>query len=151
MILISHRGNIDGTNAIMYENSPSYIENTLLLDFIECEIDIWYVNNKLMSGHDCPNFNITLEWLYKYKDRLWIHCKNKEAIEYLYAIDNKIKNWNYFWHQEDTLTITSKGYLWVYPGQQPIKGSIAVLPEIHNDDVSNCLGICTDFVNKYIV
>jgi len=56
---------------------------------------------------------------------------------------------NYFWHEEDTLTLTSHNHLWVYPGKQPIEKSIAVMPEIHNDDVSKCLGICSDYIEKY--
>jgi len=56
---------------------------------------------------------------------------------------------NYFWHEEDTLTLTSHNYLWVYPGKQPIKNSIAVLPELFQDDVSECLGVCSDFIKKY--
>jgi hypothetical protein len=37
----------------------------------------------------------------------------------------------------------------VYPGKQPIVGSIAVMPEIHSDEISKCLGICSDFIKKY--
>jgi len=39
--------------------------------------------------------------------------------------------------------------MWVYPGKQPIKNSIAVLPEIFNDDIKDCTGICSDFIKKY--
>ena len=60
--------------------------------------------------------------------------------------DNNI---HYFWHQNDDITLTSKGYIWAYPGKQPIKNSIAVLPEIHNDDISNCIGICSDIIEAY--
>ena len=56
---------------------------------------------------------------------------------------------NYFFHDNDDLTITSKGFLWVYPGKQPVKNSIAVLPELYNDDLNSCLGICSDFINDY--
>ena len=64
---------------------------------------------------------------------------------------NRIKttSLNYFWHEQDTLTLTSKNYMWVYPGKQPITGSIAVMPEIHNDDISKCLGVCSDFIKRY--
>jgi hypothetical protein len=39
--------------------------------------------------------------------------------------------------------------VWAYPGKQPIKGSIAVMPEIHNDDLSKCVGICSDYIENY--
>jgi hypothetical protein len=56
---------------------------------------------------------------------------------------------NYFWHQEDTLTLTSKCHIWVYPGKQPVKGSIAVMPEIFNDKISQCFGVCSDYIENY--
>ena len=30
-----------------------------------------------------------------------------------------------------------------------LKNSIAVLPEINNDDVSQCSGICSDYIKDY--
>jgi hypothetical protein len=56
---------------------------------------------------------------------------------------------HYFWHEEDTLTLTSKQYMWVYPGKQPIIGSIAVMPEIHNDKIKKCVGVCSDYIINY--
>jgi hypothetical protein len=47
------------------------------------------------------------------------------------------------------VALTSKNYIWAYPGKQPIKGSIAVMPEVHNDDLDNCIGICSDYINDY--
>ncbi len=35
-------------------------------------------------------------------------------------------------------------------GKQPVSNSIAVMPELYNDPISNCFGICSDFINKYI-
>jgi hypothetical protein len=62
---------------------------------------------------------------------------------------NMIGGFNYFWHQEDTLTLTSMNVIWAYPGKQPIKGSVAVMPEIYNDNLDNCIGICSDYINDY--
>jgi hypothetical protein len=56
---------------------------------------------------------------------------------------------HYFWHEEDTVALTSKNYVWAYPGKQPIKGSIAVMPERSNEVVSVCKGICSDVIKKY--
>ena len=69
--------------------------------------------------------------------------------EYFTENDYLAKDLNWFWHEEDTLTLTSFGYVWVYPGKQPIKNSIAVMPELKNDDVSKCMGICSDIIEKY--
>ena len=55
---------------------------------------------------------------------------------------------HYFWHQKDDITLTSKGYICAYPGKQPIKNSIAVLPELYNDDLGVCKGVCSDNILK---
>lgn len=142
MILISHRGNINGKNSEM-ENHPSYIDEAISLGF-DVEVDMWWIDGRTYLGHDEPQYEVDDIWLTERIDKLWIHCKN---VELLYWIRTTILH--YFWHEEDTLTLTSKGYMWVYPGKQPIVGSIAVMPEIHNDDVSKCLGICSDVIEKY--
>ena len=143
MILISHRGNIDGKNPSK-ENDPSYVSYALWKGY-NVEIDLWVNDSKLFLGHDEPKYEIDKTWIGFREKNLWIHCKNVSAIELCYNQNH----WNYFWHDTDTLTITSKGFLWVYPGKQPIKNSIAVLPAIHNDDVSYCIGVCSDFISKY--
>ena len=61
----------------------------------------------------------------------------------------KHKELNYFWHENDTMTLTSHGYIWVYPGKQPVKNSISVMPELNNDFVSGCAGICSDIIENY--
>jgi hypothetical protein len=144
MILIAHRGNIDGQFE-SYENEPNYIDKALKKGY-DVEIDIWIIEGNFYLGHDKPQYGITLEWLDKRKNELWIHCKNIEAMEWFNSL---FGTYNYFWHQEDTLTLTSKGYIWAYPGKQPIKNSIAVMPEIYNDDLSKCLGICSDYIQNY--
>jgi hypothetical protein len=144
MILIAHRGNIDGKSEL-YENEPNYIDKALKKGY-DVEIDVWVIEGNFYLGHDKPQYGITLEWLDKRKNELWIHCKNIEAMEWFNSL---FDTYNYFWHQKDTLTLTSKGYIWAYPGKQPIKTSIAVMPEIYNDDISQCLGICSDYIQNY--
>lgn len=57
---------------------------------------------------------------------------------------------NYFWHQEDDVTITSIGYFWTYPGKQLTKNSIAVMPETKDFiEINNAYGICSDYIEKY--
>ena len=144
MVLIAHRGNTDGRFE-SYENEPNYIDKALKKGY-DVEIDIWVIEGNFYLGHDKPQYGITLEWLDKRKNELWIHCKNIEVMEWFNSL---FGTYNYFWHQEDTLTLTSKGYIWAYPGKQPIKASIAVMPEIYNDDISQCLGICSDYIQNY--
>jgi hypothetical protein len=144
MILISHRGNIDGKQTNL-ENNPNYVDNAINLGY-DVEIDVWLFNSEFYLGHDEPQFLISFDWLEKRKNKIWIHCKNLDCVSFL---NDYNKDFNYFWHQTDDLTLTSFGYMWVYPGKQPIKNSISVLPEINNDNVSKCIGICSDVILKF--
>jgi len=142
MILISHRGNTNG-KLPEKENNPEYIDNAIQLGY-DVEVDLWWVDSKIYLGHDVPQYEVSNEWLGERIDKLWVHCKNVEPLNWI-----RSSSLHYFWHEQDTLTLTSKNYMWTYPGKQPIIGSIAVTPEIHNDVVSNCLGICSDFIERY--
>jgi hypothetical protein len=146
MISISHRGNING-RIENYENRPEYIDDTIRLGY-DVEVDVWVVDGVLFLGHDEPQYGIDMNWINKRKKQLWIHCKNIEAIEFAYWFKDD-ENLNFFWHQEDTLTLTSRGYIWAYPGKQPIKNSIAVMPEIYNDNITDCIGVCSDYISNY--
>jgi hypothetical protein len=143
MILISHRGNITGQIPEM-ENHPDYIDNAIKLGF-DVEIDIWMNDGILYLGHDTYQYEISYNWLKERTDYLWIHCKNIEALSYF----NILKSFHYFWHEYDTVTLTSKGFIWAYVGKQPTKNSIAVMPELNNDDMTQCIGICSDFIKNY--
>ena len=148
MILIAHRGNING-KVEKLENSPSYIDFAIEQGY-DVEIDVWYHQHEFWLGHDEPSYEVSLKWLTDRKDSLWIHCKDLISIDMLREL--QIRNnvdLNYFFHDEDDCTLTSKGDLWVYPGRQPIKNSIAVMPEWHNDDVSLCKGICSDNIINF--
>ncbi len=140
MIFISHRGNISGIRS-NDENNPNYINVALKLGY-EVEVDVRFENGKFFLGHDFSQYHIDNEFLLNSK--IWCHAKTKEALEAL----EKIKA-HYFWHQEDDYTITSKGYIWTYPGKKLFDKSICVLPEKYNYENFNCLGICSDFIEKY--
>lgn len=147
MIYISHRGNVEGRK-VELENKPEYIDLAINLG-LDVEVDIWYDKNSLFwLGHDSPQFKIDFSWIWERKNRLWIHCKNLEAITYFNS--NRLCNeLNYFWHDTDKVTLTSLNYIWAFPGNQPISNSIAVMPELYDDDLSLCLGICSDQIFKY--
>jgi hypothetical protein len=147
MRLISHRGNIDGPNPEQ-ENNPSYVEHALILGY-DVEVDVRVKDGKLYLGHDEPQYPLDIDWLQRYAGRLWLHCKDVEVMSKFAELDPRGGNIHYFWHETDKITLTSKGYMWVYPGNQPIKGGIAMLPEINGEDVSQSYGVCSDFVSKY--
>jgi hypothetical protein len=145
MIVISHRGNLTGPNKEL-ENKITYIENALQFNF-DVEIDVRFINNNWYLGHDYLQEQVDINWFKKYKDRLWLHCKNERAI-----IELSNTNLHYFWHENDKLTLTSKNIIWAYPSTNKIKNSIDVLPEAflaEKYDFNYVLGICTDYPLKY--
>jgi len=147
MILISHRGNI--SRAIPErENDPRYISEAIANGF-NVEVDVWFINGKFKLGHDKPTYDFPYQLLELQSNKLWIHCKNLEAIIQFNILDQPGIYLNYFWHQEDDVTLTSKGYIWAYPGKQPIKNSIAVMPELNKDDLTQAIGICSDYIKDY--
>lgn len=144
MKIISHRGNIFGPNEKL-ENSPEYLKKSIELGF-DIELDVWRISENWYFGHDEPQYQINFSWFEEHKYKMWVHCKNLEALVFF---NTQNKGFNYFWHENDTVTLTSKGNIWAYPGKQPIKSSIAVMPEIYNDNLSECFGICTDYAMRY--
>ena len=141
MILISHRGNLFGKNPNK-ENTVDYINKALEKGY-NVEVDVRLISGRWFLGHDEPQQEISIDFLED--PRIWAHCKNLEALSSLIK-NNKV---NCFWHQSDDVALTSFGYLWAFPGKQIIVDSIAVLPEIYDDDVSFCKGICSDFIGEY--
>ena len=103
---------------------------------------IWLAEAKI---HDGPRYIFEDSDFRSMISRLWLHCKNAEAIEYL---GEHFLRPNFFWHQSDDYTLTSWGYSWTYPNLKPTKKSIAVLPEIFNasrNDLIGFWGVCTDY------
>ena len=151
MILISHRGNLQGPNKSR-ENSTSQIDLVLSLG-LDCEIDVWIINKEIFLGHDSPMEMVSLEWLIARSSRLWIHCKNLDSLEFFV---NSSLSLNYFWHQNDDYTLTSRGFIWAFPGKPLSSSSILVLPELEMDtsrdylEFNQCsfIGICSDYVQK---
>ena len=144
MILIAHRGNTNGPMK-SWENEPTYIDLAISKGF-DVEVDVWYIDGLLYLGHDNAQYSVDFRWFRDRLNKLWIHCKNIEAIIYF---QNCGYTFNYFWHETDTVTLTSANYIWAYPGKQPIDKSIAVMPEINNDSLDSCIGVCSDFIAKY--
>jgi hypothetical protein len=151
MKLIAHRGNINGPN-LLEENRPEYIDFAIQLGY-NVEIDIRFDDDtkQFFLGHDYSKYLVNWSWLAKHRNNLWIHCKNIEA---LFKFSHSTSGFNYFWHENDKYTLTSKGYIWTYPGQFYTPKSVIVMPETYLiTDLSslivyNAYGICTDYPNK---
>lgn len=137
MIYIAHRGNKKG-NIEGLENTPNYI-NMAIKDGFHVEIDVWYIGGKFYLGHDDPKIEVKKNYLMNRK--FWIHAKNIQALEALH------KKTNCFFHDKDDAVLTSKNFLWIYPGKNLVPKAVAVLPETVKydlEDLKNCCAICSD-------
>jgi len=150
MILIAHRGNIDGPNPEL-ENNPFYIDKAIEQGY-NVEIDIrgsFYT--KFYLGHDEAQYIVSPSWIFERASHLWIHAKDIQA---LHSLTQQASNFNVFWHQDDFYTMTTKGFIWTYPGHTLTPQSICVMPEkfeglYSQHEINNCAGVCSDFIGKY--
>ena len=103
-------------------NRPDVISYTIEKYGMDCEVDVWGINDELFLGHDGPEYRVSYEFLDNHKDHLWLHAKNFTAL-------SRLQHLNVFFHKDDDFTLTSKGYIWKYP--EVYKGS-------------NLVAICSD-------
>lgn len=143
--LISHRGNIDGPKPEL-ENSPDYIDMAMKVGY-DVEIDLRIKDNQYWLGHDDTNYRVDFTWLWERREKLWIHAKTIETFIHLVCFSNQF---NSFYHDVDEAALTTRLFLWTYPGKELSLLSIAVLPEtVENWDVNQAVGICSDYIGKY--
>ena len=144
MKIISHRGNIKCPNPNR-ENSPSYIDTAISAGY-DVEIDVNYIDGKFYLGHDKPEIEITELWLFKRKEKLWIHCKNLAAANRL----GEMGSYNYFCHTSDSFVLTSNEYVWVHDLSLNLTER-TIIPLLSDNDIIKFKGpityaICTDYV-----
>jgi hypothetical protein len=136
---IAHRGNISGIN-IARENKIDYLQEALDAGYwVEC--DIQYTDDGLYLGHDEPQEYAPINLMRH--SRVICHAKDLDSVILLDRIGA-----HYFWHESDRITLTSKGYMWCYPGEH-INHSKAIwldLADISlpNDIPASIFGICAD-------
>lgn len=145
MRLISHRGNLNGPNSER-ENHPDYIFEAILAGY-DVEIDVWFVDGKFKLGHDEPQYDFPFELLNNYYNKLWVHCKNMDALSQLNELDPNGHKLNYFSHENDLGVLTSRGYIW---SANLYKRGILVMPEVFDKEPNeDTFGVCSDYITKY--
>ena len=145
MRLISHRGNLNGPNKER-ENHPDYIWEALQSGY-EVEIDVWWVDGKFKLGHDEPQYDFPFSLIENHYSKLWIHCKNMDALSQLNELDSSGSKLNYFSHENDLGVLTSRGYIW---STHLYDRGILVMPEVFNKEPNkNTFGICSDYIKNY--
>lgn len=146
MRFISHRGNLNGAD-VERENSPSYVEEALKSGF-DVEVDMRFNLGSIYLGHDVPQYEISNQWLDRHHSNLWIHCKDADSLNYCMNM-----GYHCFFHNIDAYTITSRGFVWAYPGMQiASRLCICVMPEKNEGVVGLMLrkyyGVCSDLVDE---
>jgi hypothetical protein len=147
MLVISHRGNINGPKP-EFENNPANIVGAMGRKLV-CEIDVWLLNNQWYLGHDFPKYPVKWEWLNLHKAMLICHAKNVAAFEELLA--NRLHT---FMHQNDPMVLTSHNYIVCmhYVGW-PKNKAIVMCPELVSPTLFNAslpFAVCTDYPVRFI-
>lgn len=136
MILIAHRGNTDGPSAA--ENTQAHIVKALTAGF-DAEIDVWYEGGWYL-GHDKPEHWVWFCFLQT--PGLWLHCKNYAALQR--AVDGGL---HCFYHTDEDYVLTSRQYIWAFPGMPGGERTICVMPE---GSFAGFAGVCSDHVSRYL-
>lgn len=147
MKIISHRGNLEGSNFVK-ENTKKYIDIALDKSF-DVEIDLWKVNNEFFLGHDKPLYKVSFDWLAERKNKLWIHTKNFSAFESL--LETK-KGFIFFYYASEPLVLVSNGKIWTHTPKKIMNPKNYIVPllskiELENTNFMNWHAVCTDFPN----
>ena len=142
MLIISHRGNLNGPNPER-ENNPDQIGRTLSHKF-DVEIDVWYEDGLFWLGHDEPIYMVCEDFL-KQKG-LWCHAKNDAALFRLLPLGVHC-----FAHDKDDFVLTSQGFLWHYPTNRQFLTPASIIVLQNGGQIPElCYGICCDNPMHYI-
>jgi hypothetical protein len=150
MRLIAHRGIIDG-DYLDKENTYAAITTSILKGY-DAEVDVRWHNNQLYFGHDVPQEKVDPEFIFLFENCLWLHCKDFESLEYLFSINYK-NSINFFFHDTDDYTITSKGHFWTYPKKKICQNSAIVCKEkkdLSQALLSDAYAVCSPIVGKIL-
>lgn len=127
---------------------PAQIDEAISLGF-DVEIDLWLHNESLYLGHDRPEHETSDRFLIDRSSSLWIHAKSVDTVSFLLRSDL-----NWFWHESDKFTLTSKGIPWSFPEiffescvvNQPNDGSKFWTERLH--EKMNFHAICHDDIMR---
>jgi acyl carrier protein len=146
---IAHRGNLNGPNPDL-ENRPDYVRKAINSGF-DAEIDVWLLFGEWWLGHDEPAYAVDEAFLLD--SHLWLHAKHAEALSKLADLAIHHRHLNYFYHENDAVTLTSAGYVWTFPTKVPQMTSRTVLVMPENDCVEQqylvlSSGVCSDHIEN---
>ena len=145
MKIISHRGNLEGSNPNL-ENTKHYIDSALDKGF-DVEVDLWKIERNYYLGHDNPENKVELEWLDERKKNIWLHTKNFNCFESLLDINN---DFIYFYYTAEPVVMVSNRVIWSHAPTEMSVYKNCVIPLLEKSQIIEnnffaWYGICTDF------
>ncbi len=145
LIVIAHRGNISGPDPEK-ENKQQYLQEALDKGYdVEVDVRATHQEGFWYSGHDGKDSEIEEEFLLK--DGVWCHAKDIVTLHRLQEIGAHC-----FFHERDSATLTSEGYIWTFPLEKLTLISICVMPELQRiQTLDICAGVCTDYADSFKV
>lgn len=148
MRIISHRGNLDGPIPEK-ENKLTYIDEAIEAGF-DVEIDLRFKDGDCFLGHDEPQYQANLYWLFDRKNQLWAHCKDIESFTHTSLLRRFCHSSDPFVAVTYTLSSTHAAWVWVHDLSLELN-NYCIIPLMSKKDIDNfdltrkVYGICTDY------
>lgn len=159
MLLISHRGNVDGVTPSK-ENTIPYMQEALNREFY-VEVDIYEHAGELYFGHEYGGSGQRVDWSFLKHNagKLLIHCKDSKTLLTLRHYDFLA----IFYQDHDDYAIASNDWIIAHSKQggmvydkkdRNLSGTIIMLPEKNGLgkkflEELGCFGICSDIISFY--
>lgn len=143
-IIISHLGNIDGRQPER-ENTLKYLQEALKAGWHIC-VDVQFLRGSFVLPHD-RGFDVAPPGFFS-KQRVWSRCHNAETMDALCNI-----NAHAFLGVDCALALTSAQFIWTLPPHDLSPRSIAVYPELADDnwlEMFEPAGLCSNEPARYI-
>jgi hypothetical protein len=147
--LIAHRGNLDGPIPEK-ENSPEYIDFAIERGY-DVEIDLRLKDGEFYLGHDEPQYLVDADWIAERLDFLWVHIKDFAALREVTESSLLGSDYmNYFCHEGDKYTLTSRGFIWAHDWSNPLN-NWCIVPLLDKKSVADYtqtefFGVCSDYI-----
>ena len=150
MLLISHRGNVNGRIPSL-ENTVPYLKEAVDQGFM-VEVDVIEYQGSLYLGHEIEECSkrLTLEDVDSIGHKnIIFHAKNVRAA-------SSLTNWkeilHFFGHSNDDFVASSQGLIIAHSRLGYAHNTVCMLPEIHGlhkNELKGCSGICSDIISFY--
>ena len=150
MLLIAHRGNMNGPNPEK-ENTLEYLGLALAQGY-GVEVDIWVIQGMVFLKHDEPTLldrpiDLVELWKLKQNENVFFHCKNIQALVFLTTCDLAEQS-DFFMHDKDKAVLTANGWIWTAYPEHVGEDTIIIAPRMTSWDLkSRPYAICSDYVS----